>query len=100
MGRVGTGGVVTGMAVMLAHPCHRQFCVVFLFLQVSVLAVRGNNRSQDRTGHSKKKAHSHIERESKGKATRRVVWHWGQGRCRTMQLVGDGAVMLAHPRCH
>ena len=62
MGRVGMGGVVTGTAVMPAcHRC-RRFCVTFLFLRVGMPAMRGGNRSQDRTGHGKKKAHLHIER--------------------------------------
>ena len=73
MGRVGTGGVVTGMAVMPAC-CHRcQFCIMFLFLQVGLPAMRGGNRSQDRTGHSKKKVDSHIERG------RRCVGRYGIG---------------------
>ena len=62
MGRVGTGGMVMGMAVTPA--CRRccQFCITFLFLWVGMLAMRGSNKSQDRTGHGKKKVHSHIER--------------------------------------
>ena len=32
--------------------------------------MRGSNRSQDRTGHSKKKVHSHIER-----GRRRIGWY-------------------------
>jgi len=39
-----------------AHPRHRRFCIVFLFLWVGVPAMRGSNRSQDGTGHSKKKS--------------------------------------------
>jgi len=58
MGRVGAGGVVMGTAVMPAHPHCRQFCVAFLFLRVGMPAMRGSNRSQDGTGHGKKKAHS------------------------------------------
>ena len=98
MGRLGAGSAVTGTAVTPACPHRRRFCIAFLFLQVGVLAMRGGNRSQDGTGHSKKKKPTHLERGKRGKATPQVVWHWGQGRCGTTQLVGDGAVMLVCPR--
>ena len=43
---------------------------MFLLLWVGMPAIRGSNRSQDRTGHSKKKVHSHIER-----GRRHVRWY-------------------------